>query len=730
MAKDYSKMSDAELTAEYKKLNPVGYAEKSVLDNSPTKFSTIATNTVESLAKGSAKGIVDLIGGWETLYNYLDAGNDPEAAKPKRILAAIKNLTGVDLETSPYRTPYNLAAAGAPAAATTVMGVPGMFNVGPKASAAQRAVAGAKEFGVAGTLGVTAPLVTESPLGQLAIQGTPYAAKGAFSAGVDRLRQPIGTFPPVDETRALLNVGPMTPGELTGNRKQLSREARVASSPEAENAPAFRQEQAKSVQTFLDNLFTRAASKTMNETELTKSVVSSFDNYGKALSGRLQSDAMKDFNAAKKAGGTVDTQPVLDAVNRNLSSLPPETPGLDNLRASIKRIVDQYAIPEVPATSTPSTIIGANGQPVSVTTTPGTPAAANRIDIDRLQKNLSAWGAAVYSGTADFGKGNIFEGVAPGQAKGLARTVLGGFRDALNQAIDQGVPGADQLKKARDKFSSNLDAVDEFANRPLVKAFDVASPSELVPEAVIKKLKDAPPTQRAILIDVLQNNPQSSEILDTIRRSTFNDVIEKAKVPNAPTNAPDFSVSTALAELNKPDSELAFLFKDKKDLNDAKLAMNYMQRVLQSENVGSAGLGGSAAYASTKALGGSTQQANMAKESFSTIKDFVNSPAAFSEILFNPNSKQALIDLATNKSVGQKGLDALITIGKIGGTAAIRGAPMLSIEKTPADSTNPQAEATQDYSKLTDQQLIQLYQQQNPDYTPEPVQQNPIFQQQ
>jgi hypothetical protein len=729
MSKDYSKMSDAELTAEYKRLNPVGYAEKSIFDNSPTKFSTIAKNTVESVAKGSAKGIVDLIGGWETLYNYLDAGNDPEAAKPKRILAAIKSITGVDLETSPYRTPYNLASAGAPAAATTVMGVPGLFNVGPKATAAQRAVAGAKEFGVAGSLGVAAPLVTESPLGQLAIQGTPYAAKGAFSAGVDRLRQPIGTFPPVDETRALLNVGPMTPGELTGNRKQLSREARVGASPEAENAPAFRQEQAKSVQTFLDNLFNRAASKTMNETELTKSVVSSFDNYGKALSGRLQSDAMKDFNAAKKAGGTVDTQPVLDAVNRNLASLPPETPGLDNLKASVKRIVDQYAIPEVLPTSTPSAIIGPNGQPVAVTTTPGSPAAANRIDIDRLQKNLSAWGSAVYSGTADFGKGNIFEGVAPGQAKGLARTVLGGFRDALNQAIDQGVPGADQLKKARDKFSSNLDAVDEFANRPLVKSFDVGSPSELVPETVLQKLKDAPPSQRAILIDILQNNPQASEILDTIRRSTFNDVIQKARVPNAPTNAPDFSVSAALAELNKPQNELSFLFKDKADLDQAKLVMNYMQRVLQGENVGSAGIGGSAAYAGTKAMGGNTQQANMAKESFSAIKDFVNSPAAFSEILFNPESKQALIGLATNKSIGQKGLDALITVGKVGGTAALRGAPMLSIEKAPdATPTEPQT-GTVDVKSLSDEQLIQLYQQQNPNYTPEPVQQNPIFQQ-
>lgn len=63
-----------------------------------------------------------------------------------------------------------------------------------------------------------------------------------------------------------------------------------------------------------------------------------------------------------------------------------------------------------------------------------------------MQKNLSTWSDAVYSGKADFGKGNIFEGVAPGQAKGVAMTVLNGFRDALTKAIDEGVPGADKLK--------------------------------------------------------------------------------------------------------------------------------------------------------------------------------------------------------------------------------------------------------------------------------------------
>lgn len=79
-----------------------------------------------------------------------------------------------------------------------------------------------------------------------------------------------------------------------------------------------------------------------------------------------------------------------------------------------------------------------------------------------MQKNLSAWGEAAYSGKADFGKGNIFEGVAPGQAKGIAISVLNGFKNSLDEAIDAGVPGADKLVDARDKFRQNIQKLSSF----------------------------------------------------------------------------------------------------------------------------------------------------------------------------------------------------------------------------------------------------------------------------
>jgi hypothetical protein len=688
MAKELKDMSTEELKQLYS--SGVGYADtKSVLDTSETSFKDAAINTLESVAKGSAKGILDLVGGWESLYNYLDAGKDASAFKPTRILGAVKNLTGVDLENAPYRTPYNISAAGSPAAVTTMLGVPGLFSVPQAASTAQRIIPAAKEFAVAGTVGAATPFITESGLGQVAVGMTPYAIKGGYTALQNSAMRPKGTFPSQSETTGLLSVGPMTPGELTGSRQQLATEARVAASPRAENVPAFRQEQAISVKNYLENLFTRASDKAVDSDTLTTSVVSSFKNYGKALSTTLRSDAAKDFNAAKSAGGLVDTTPILDVVTKRLQGINPETPGYDGLKISLSKIADEFLIPEIKATSTPSAILGPEGTPAAVTVTPGTPAQAQKIDIGRLQKNLSAWGEAAYSGKADFGKGNIFEGVAPGQAKGIALDVLKGYRQALDDAISIGVPGADKLKIARDKFSTNIDKIEEFSKRPLTKYFDVDNPSELVPEKVSITLRDLPPSQRAILIDVMGNTVEGSQVLDTIRRTKFNEVLSKGEATGAAQNAPEFNIDVALKELNKKDGEFNFLFQQKSDLNDARLVANYMKRVLQSETGGAAtGMAGSTAYALTKAGGGNTQLANASKELTDVLRDRITNPEIFSKILFDKDSKDALIALAKGKTTIEKLNSALTSIAKVGGVIAVRGGPMMSPEYAPGEAVN------------------------------------------
>jgi hypothetical protein len=642
----------------------------------------------ESSLKGIPSGLINMVGGWGNLYDYLKESNDPNAFSSTGIKQAITKLTGFNMQSIPgYRGAFQFTEAGAPAAAATALGIPGLFN---------RTLPGvAGEFGVAGTTGLLSQQVApESPLAQLALQSTPYVAKGGLKTIGGIMTKPEGTFPSVADTQTLSQVGRLTPGELSLNRPQLATEAAVERTPTSGQKPVeFRQAQAGDIESYLSNLFNKASGKTLNIADTTQAIVSSFNNYGKSLTSKLKSDAKVDFNAAKRAGGLIDTTPVVDAITSKLGEIPPEVKALDPVKNAMQRIIDEYVTPEVPAQTIPSTILGAGGQPASVNIIPGTPAQNLKINIDRLQKNLSTWGDAVYSGKADFGKGNIFEGVAPGQAKGISMAVLNGFREALDEAIANNVPGADKLVVARDKFKANIAKIEQFSDRPLTKAFDVSNVTDLVPEDVMSKLKSMPSSQRQFLVEVMQNNPnaQVAEVLNTIRRSKFDDVLSAAQVKGGAATDPTFSIKTALTELNKKNSEFADLFPNKADLNQAKLAMNWMQRVLSSESPQMAGVTGAEAYALGGAAGGSAQVRLGLKEAIPYIRNLIASPADFADVIFNPNYRKAMVDLATAKNMTQKTADALATLSKASATLSARAGGMMG--QTPPQEPQPVPEA-------------------------------------
>jgi hypothetical protein len=644
----------AEIEAELQKRG-VTTSSGSVLEPEGTSYDEFKKFT-ESLLKGSAKGIVDIVGGYGTLYDYLKKSNDPNAFSGTGISQAIKNLTGINLQSiQGYRGAYEFGQAGAPAAALTAAGLPGLFSRTPLG------VAG--EFGVAGGTGLLAQTVApESPFAQLAIQSTPYAIKGGVTQARKAITAPEGQFPPVAEASELARVGRLTPGELGLSREQLATEASVERTPSAGQKPIeFRQAQAYDVESFVTNLFNKASGKTLTPTETTQAVLSSFNNYGKSLSGKLRADSQKYFGDAKKSGGMVDTSKLVSSVDSVLQTLPAETPSLAGLRNNLQNIIDEYTI--VDNQTNQKTI-----QPIS---------------IDRLQKNLSAWGEASYSGKADFGAGNIFEGVAPGQAKGVAKTVLNGYRQALDDAIQQGVPGADKLKIARDKFKENLARIEEFADRPLTKAFDKERVTDLVPEEVIAKLKELPLSQRQFLIDVMAKNPnaQVTEVLNSIRRSKFDDVLTSAQVKGGASTDPTFNIKSALLELDKKSGEFADLFPNPKDAAEARLAMNWMRKTLASESSGgAAGLSGADVYALTGAAGGTAPMRLGLKEVVPWLQSVVANPKNFADVIFNPDYRKAMVDLATPKTTSKKALNALGTLTKGASIMAVRAGPMLQTE--------------------------------------------------
>lgn len=668
MAANYSL---EELEAELAKRGQVSTGASVLAPTEETSLERVK-NIAESTLKGATKGLINLVGGWGNLYDYLKQSKDPSAFSSSGIVKAIKDIAGPDLMKIAPGTSgaYQFAEAGAPAAALTAVGVPGLFG---------RTVPGvAGEFAVGGTTGLLGQSIApESPLAQLAIGMSPYAIKGGFMAGQKAVTTPKGTLAP--ETGSMLEVGPLTPGEATGSRMQLAREQRVEATPAIEGkAQTFRQKQAASTESFLNKLFDRASSAAITDPqEAANRLTTAFQNYGKTLASKLRSDAAQDFNAAKKAGGLIDTAPVITSVQESLASIPKETPGFAALKENMDKILKEFAIPEVPATATPSMILNEAGLPAMVTETPAVPAQSLKISVDRLQKNLSAWGQAAWSGEFNLNGSNIFAGIAPGQAKGIARSVLRGYKNALDEAIDSGVAGADKLKDARDTFAANLQKIDEFSERPIVKAFGKPV-SQLVPEKdVIPVLRDMPQTQRKLLFQIV--GEQSPEFADTIRRLQFDDVLGSAANAAAAKGDPTFVIGKALDALNSKSGDFAFLFDNQADLNRARQAVKYMQTVMQSAGGAEAvGASGSTLYSGTRAVGASSSVANAVKEIGLLMQDIVARPNAFADVIFNKDTVKSMLDLQKQPTL-DKALKTMSNLGKASAAMAVRAAPYADV---------------------------------------------------
>ena len=496
----------------------------------------------------------------------------------------------------------------------------------------------------------------------------------------------------------ILDVGRLTPGQFTGNRQQLAREERVRAAPESGDLPRqFDIQQASDVRNYLTGLFNRAGDMNVDPVALTNQVWSSFNNFGSALSGQLKSQAKRDFAAAKNAGGLVDTTPVLQMVDQQLAQLGPETPQNSSFIAALRKIREEFVEPGQPAQTVQSTVLGPSGQPATTTVVPAVPDRARNIDIDRLQKNISAWGEAAFKGAgslADVGGSDMFAGVAQGQVKNFARQVLRAYKDALDLAIDQGVPGADRLKTARDNFAKNIDKIEEFANYPITKTFDVERVTDLVPEDVAMKLSTLPKSQQAIVFSTL--GQQAPDVANQVRGILFQDVLNKADIKGAAANTPTFNIQAALKGIQS--GEFNFLFPTAADKADAIKAMSFMQKALQSEgrSGGPSVVSGGEAYATTRALGGTAQSGNLVKiltDSIKGLADYVASPKALSEVFFDPNINNALKEAQRKKpkaEVIQRGIEA---VGKYTGAMALRAGPQISPE-TPEDQSMQQLPTT------------------------------------
>lgn len=660
---------------------PSVMAEKGTTAEEAQKF-------LESTAKGAGVGLLSLLGGWGSYSDWRKQqqgiNEPPSPISTAGLVSGIKQATGIDLLNVPgYEGAFELGKVAGPTAALYAV-APELSLFGRGKTAAGSVGRGVAETGVNTATGMFAQSVApDSPLAQLLISASPYAAGGALKAIQGKVVSPKGTVP--ESTAALLDVGPLTPGQATGSRVQLATEARVAAEPSTEAKPLqFRQQQAQSAESFLTQLFDSASSKAINDPDKVASTLTgAFKNYGQALSTKLKQDANKMFTKAEKSGGMIDTQPVLDKLNTVKAGLRPDlNPADAALVGKIDNIIDSLFIPAKAEQRIPSALVSEAGVPLAETVIPEVAAGANKISIADLKRALSGWSDAAWSGNYALNGTDVFTGIAPGQAKGVARAVLGGFKDALDQAIDAGVAGANDLKGARTAFGENLKKIDTFAKMPLTRVF--GKDLEAVnPDEMLKKLAAQTPTQRKLLFGILQEDAPA--IADTIRRVQFDRILTRAAADAAAEDAPEFVIKQALQAMNKKTGEFSFLFPKAEDADNARKAMDWMRKTLRSEAALSAGGGGE--YAMTRALGGSAQAGFIAREVIPTLRDLMANPNAFANVIFDKNAVQKMIALQ-ERTDPQRVIDFIGAVGKYAAKPGIRSGAML-------DTTKPEVEGQQ-----------------------------------
>lgn len=609
-----------------------------------------ALKLAEAAAKGGTMGIINLLGGWGS---YLDwrkkayQGKDeaPSALSGAGIANFVKDVTGIDLQNVPgYKGAYETMQMAAPA--MLLRGVaPEMSLFGPAATTRGAVAKTVGEGAVGAATGLAAEsIASDSPLAQLVIGMSPYAAKGAVMGVQNRLLKPTGTFEP--SAAALLDVGRMTPGEFTGSRVQLAREATAEAAPQIEaKGTTFRQAQAGDVEGFLSNVFKRASSTAISDPkELATTVIQSVKNFGGALNNKLKSDAAKDFGKASASNGVVDATPVVNRILGYIDSLPQEAPGTSTMRNYFTQLFDKYS-------QNPN------------------------ISIKELQGMLSNWGDAAYTGSA-----SGLNDVAPGMVRGAARSILAGFKESMDNAISSGVEGAKDLKVARDNFSKNLNNIENFRQSKINKAFgkDLGEFTDI--DSIVSKIEKSKGAQRDIMFNILKD--EAPEVADTIRRSKLDKMMQAAQADAPSASDPTFVISKMLKELNNKKGEFSFLFPNTAELKDVNKAMEWMSKVLQSEKAaGSINFRGDA-YSLTRGVGAQSQTANLVKSLYDSVKGMFASPNAVANVVFNPNTVKNILDYQKKPTL-QKGIDLLQSMPKPAAVGAARTGYMVGNQPIP-----------------------------------------------
>jgi hypothetical protein len=496
----------------------------------------------QSLLKGSAKGIIDLVGGWGNLYDYIKKNPEPSGLSSKGIVNAISNLGGPDLmKLQGYKGAYDIGQAGAPAAVMGAVAPAGSLFSGTTGTAARAG----KEFLAGGAIGLLGQQAApESPYAQLTLQTLPYLVKGGVNGLKERKQQTL-----LNEYKNLLpekDLGVFNEFVLKGQGStdpQIAADiARLTRSPKYLEMVTALNEGATAK--ALEGMAPKGSQLTPEQAKT--GIIQAVQN---KLAGIRESNADSLFEKAKGYGGgngLVDPTQTLGKIDELIGRYTKQaTPNAERAVQVLQSIRDRlspsfsvegrgpvtYSSPSaardtltnapIPGAPVNYTIPGSQGYTVNQ--------GARKLTVEEVQGLLSEFGKKASAGD------NLIKDLSISDERIISSAIFGGMKDDVSTAL-KGATGADKaalnlLTTARDRVAKASTAYNEAIAQGMPAFLHNKSLAEISPEELFSTYKNLTPAQRGTMREWVGTTDQAA--LDVLDKQVFSEFVNQAKKTNA-----------------------------------------------------------------------------------------------------------------------------------------------------------------------------------------------------
>jgi len=496
---------------------------------------------VTSLLKGSTKGVIDMVGGWGNLYDYVKQNPEPSGLSSKGIVNAISKLGGPDLmKIQGYKGMYDIGQAGAPAAVMGAMSPAGSLFSGTTGTAARAG----KEFAAGGAIGLAGQQVAnESPYAQLALQTLPYLVKGGINGISARKQQKL-----IGEYKSLLpekDLGIFNEFVLKGQGSTdpaiAADIARLTRSPKYLEMVTALNEGA--TVKALSGMAPKGSPLTPEQSKT--GIIQAVQN---KLSGLRESNADSLFEKAKGYGagnGLVDPTQTISKIDGLIGRYSAQaTPNADRAVEVLQSIRDRlspsfsvegrgpvsYSSPSaardtltnapIPGAPVTYTIPGSKGYSVNQ--------GPKKLTVEEVQGLLSEFGKKASAGDS------LIKDLSISDERIISSAIFGGMKDDVAAAL-KGSTGADKaalnlLNTARDRVFKASTAYNEAIAQGMPAFLHNKTLAEISPEDLQKTYLGLTPVQRGTMREWVGKTDQAA--LDVLDKQIFTDFVNQAKKTN------------------------------------------------------------------------------------------------------------------------------------------------------------------------------------------------------